>query len=174
MISDKDMRATRRLEYVPRWSVMPTLRRQSVAEHSYFATVNCIWLLDRHVLGNDRVFRAEVLEYSVLHDKDEAKTGDTPSPNKPFEPPKGQNQVKVIVKCADLLEALQFVHAETLLGNTMGMRVNRDWLAARLHDVWGLFEWHPQNPHRPITSDLIKQFELFVFDPQNPHPVLES
>lgn len=173
MISDKDMRATRRLEYVPRWNVMPTLRRQSVAEHSYFTTVNCIWLLDHHVLGDDCVFRAEVLEYSILHDKDEAKTGDTPSPNKPFEPPKKTNQVKVIVKCADLLEALQFVHAEVLMGNTMGMRTNRDWMAARLHEVWDVFEWDQRRPNKPITSDLIRQFELFVFDHQHPHPVLE-
>ncbi len=166
------MRRLRRLEWVPRWGVMPTIRKQTVDAHCFHVGVNCLWLLDRHALGRDWGFRAIVLEEVLRHEEYEAVTGDLPSPTKEYVPLKPSDQVQVVLKTADCLEMLQFVYIETLLGNRMGMESIRNERAARLHDYWGLFEWQ-SDVKKPMTSDLIRKFESFAFDPNSPHPVLE-
>lgn len=63
----------------PRWTVLKTLRPQSVAEHCFGVAVIALELLDR--LSNagptlDADMRLQVLEWAIAHDAPETLTGD--------------------------------------------------------------------------------------------------
>jgi hypothetical protein len=66
-----------RLAFVPRWSIVPMLRPQSVAEHSFNVAVigadlAQAWAPDRPLMTN------YVMVMGLLHDAEEAVTGDIP------------------------------------------------------------------------------------------------
>lgn len=165
----------RRLSFVPRWVIMPTIRKQSVAEHSYGVTVIARALLSIHSEGHTDTFKLGVINSAIDHDKLEAQTGDTPSSDKPYEPPTANtDQTKVVVKCADYLEALMFLHEETLMGNSFGVEHVQNDLRVKLHDYWQLFSYCPHTGfiegRKPLTSDLIRVFENVAFSTSMPHP----
>lgn len=101
-----------RLQNVPRWVVVPVIRRQSVAEH----TLNCLaiyqWLCEVAGLELDLGTFVSILE----HDEYEAVEGDRPSPSKNPKT-KQVSRTRVIVKIVDMLEALHYGWTENLLGN---------------------------------------------------------
>lgn len=72
-----------RIGDVPRWSIVPMTRQQSVAEHSYN-----VWLITRvlydilYPTPHNSMERALTLEYALVHDLAEVVTGDIPSPAK--------------------------------------------------------------------------------------------
>lgn len=179
--SDKDLRWSRRLSFVPRWSVVPTIRQQSVAEHSFHVAQAVLWLLPQHAVwhtGNhmDRtVFESEALKEALLHDLDEAAKGDAPSPSKKPKDAEGMTQVQILVKVADVLEAIGFIHEEKALGNNHGMEVLCMDLAVRLAPYWHAFQFDPTK-RKHILSDLIKFYVWNVVPPraQLAHPGLEE
>jgi len=73
-------REIRDLDFVPRWSIVRTVRPQSVATHSFFVAA----------YTNDLCLRLDVpmrthlaaLQYAICHDWDEVFTGDIPGPHK--------------------------------------------------------------------------------------------
>lgn len=74
-------RDIRDASFVKRWSIVRTIRDQSVAEHSYFVTMYandiCVYL------GLSPTITLAALQYSLWHDtRDEIFTGDFPGPNK--------------------------------------------------------------------------------------------
>lgn len=134
----------RRLAVVPRWAVIPTIRQQSVAEHCYYVTLytDKICLM----LGADEHFRAQAMAYALRHDYEEAFTGDIPSPaNKhmdakgymeSLDPPPTEDdyasvqpgnleQVKAVVKLADIFDAYMFLRDEFQMGNKRIERLER-------------------------------------------------
>lgn len=79
-MTDTELEIMLRLPSIKRWQIIPVLKNQSVAEHSYR-----VWLLATHLY--DTVFptphnsfeRELVQRWALLHDVDEVLTGDIPS-----------------------------------------------------------------------------------------------
>lgn len=171
-MNDYMYRRFRRLGIVPRWTVVPTLRQQFVDQHCYQATQIARELLPMHQQGsgadNALSFHYDVICYALDHDWDEAEKGDTPSPAKPIAPLE-TNQVKVVVKCADILEAICFLAEEQAMGNFQYIGPVVMELKARFHDWWQLFEYQGK---KPLSSDLIAMFTKAVTNPI--HPAMEA
>lgn len=169
--SNTRLRHSRRLSFVPRWVAVPTIRKQSVAEHVFGVVQTVVWLMPHNAQLITTLDRMVVLELALDHDNDEAKTGDRPSPNKPKAVPDASDQMHVTIKVADILEAIAFIQEEKLLGNNYCMMPILDDLRARLHDWWTVFDWRPEHGRKPITSDLITEY-LEQATPKT-HPVME-
>lgn len=154
---NKLVRWSRRLDYVPRWSVVPTINSQSVSAHSYQVTQIARWLMEHHANGDDTEWCYDLLCAALDHDINEAAEGDAPTPSKPVAAaPDPDNQLKVAVKCADILEAIWFVEEEMVMGNVHRMKIIREELHGRLHPWWTAFKWDEKWGNKPITSDLIR------------------
>lgn len=68
------------LSHVPRWVIVPTVRTQSVAEHSFNVAMIVQEILTRcpEVVVTHGIRREAVLWYALVHDIDESVTGDIP------------------------------------------------------------------------------------------------
>lgn len=127
MTDAKSCRALWRLSVVPRWVVIPTFRRQTVAEHTYRMLVLAHLVLDKV----DQALYDAIL----THDKEEAYSGDTPGPYKrmagiPSEP------IDPVVKLLDKLETWVFIQEEYAIGNrSVDTLVHH--LTRAVIDAWG-------------------------------------
>lgn len=170
---DKMLRWSRRLSFVPRWVVVPTIHKQNVAEHTFHVVQLCRWLLERHDSYGDKEFALEVIEEALEHDQNEAAEGDIPSPRKGKKPVESLTQLGVILKCADLLEALCFLQEEKNFGSNHWVQPIWDDIFAKLHDVWLMFKY--RDGHKPITSDLVRAVLAEVNGTYNDrHPAIEE
>ena len=68
-----------RLRFVYRFSTCRTSRRESIAEHSYYTALYVMFICDW--LGDPQLM-AEALPKALMHDMEEARTGDIPRPFK--------------------------------------------------------------------------------------------
>lgn len=118
-----------RLSWVTRWTVVNTLKKQSVAEHCFNVERIALMVAVEWLKWKDSNLLFEVSQIALHHDDDEAVTGDLPSPakwalgekwidahrdlwyNRP-------GQAHDIVKLADKMEAFWFLTMERKLGNT--------------------------------------------------------
>jgi 5'-deoxynucleotidase YfbR-like HD superfamily hydrolase len=137
-VLSKDIRT---LAWVPRWSIVRTLRQQNVAEHSYFVAIYADRIADILEWDGDRY---ELLLYALQHDIEESFTGDIPHPIKAMGIDRNKfdkfidhqnnerfgrwlitpsNDVKSIVAVADMLEGLMFLTNEASMGNSEVIRV---------------------------------------------------
>lgn len=118
------------LSHVPRWTITPMSRPQSVAEHSFRAAIIAVELYNRMPYKPDFPWW-EVEAWALVHDGAECKTGDIPSPLKRIlekhvnldaidyqlcpwlDGDEGEISpiAKAIVKLSDSLEALSWVVA---------------------------------------------------------------
>lgn len=171
MLDVRYIRWLRRLSVVPRWSVVPVLRRQSVAEHSFHVTTLSMWLVGLHSKANDEKFELSVMRYAMTHDVKEAGEGDAPTPSKEKTEANGDDQVKVVVKCADILEALLFIHEEKLLGNQMGMDEIIDHRYNEFVDWWRHFDTGGKHVH---STDVVMSAKTIAFSRMYPHPAIEG
>lgn len=70
----------RMMSEVTRWGIVPNLRRQSIADHSYYV---CLYALDLcNVLGLDARTAFYITQWCLLHDLPETVTGDIVGPVK--------------------------------------------------------------------------------------------
>ena len=108
-----------RLADIKRWSVVRIDQKQSVAEHSFFVTLLAMRLANAIGAPVGRI-----VQYALLHDAEEAWTGDIPAPVKhtlesgsvPIEDMLGDMYVSnpagitiSVVKVCDLTESLKFL-----------------------------------------------------------------
>jgi 5'-deoxynucleotidase YfbR-like HD superfamily hydrolase len=129
---------TRVLAFVPRWTIIRTLRAQSVAEHSYFVALYAKRIGE--LLGLSLEEMAELVWAALVHDADEMITGDVPTPSKKrhlyihrdrvlddmgYGEPDISAYSKDILKVADVYEACMFLTDELAMGNTT---VERLWV----------------------------------------------
>lgn len=188
-MNSKRVRRLRRLSTVRRWAVLPTIRTQSVAEHSFHVAHIALWLLEK-LPGVDAepfpaAFERTLLYYALIHDETEAITGDIPSPgggnhalpgkSKEYEKTFGlgtatldEDQFDLVIydilKLADLLEAWLFIKEEQSLGNdTLHFSVQGSILN-RLHAMLQRFGLHDHS--------LLEAF-VQAYDPTI-HPVEEG
>ena len=101
------------LRYVPRWSIVPHTFKQNVAEHSFGVLWIWLWLVQRY----PRDITVEDVIRVIVHDSDEAKTGDMPSSAKAHVAPEAMSMHELWLKLADLLEARLFLLSEIRVGN---------------------------------------------------------
>ena len=118
---DLTVRDVYRAGDVDRWQIVRTARRQSIAEHSYNVAMIVRVLCKRLGCPPD-----EAVAYALVHDLPEVVTGDIATPLKRVigegllqgveghitvggDPIDADNQVKWIVKQADLIEAAKFL-----------------------------------------------------------------
>lgn len=152
----------RMLARVSRWAIVPTIQRQSVAEHSFFVALMATRLaaVIRWKATNQDMFHLS--RYALLHDSLEAVTGDLPTPIKKHlkELSKAEHallsettnefrkmrnmiaqhaqpwlDISALVGFADSLEALAFLHTEHMLGNRAVTKVAAE-IRARVDREW--------------------------------------
>lgn len=138
-----------RLSIVPRWTVIPTLRTQSVSEHCF----NVSWLAvivtqewNRKNPGNmiDEKNTLRAVWAAIVHDEAEAISGDIAAPYRrgntgngmkfweerqhygAFDGGLWSTAIRKIIKIADKLEALTFCHNEIRMGNLTVIEVAED------------------------------------------------
>lgn len=169
----RTFRWLRRLSVVPRWSVMPTIRKQNVAEHSFHVASLSMWLVGLHARGYNGKFELEVLRYALTHDVKEAIDGDMPSPSKKTEPVDASDQVKVVVKTADVLEAMLFMYEEQLMGNRMGVDDIIDYLYKRTEPWWDAFEKSEKYQGLSLAH-LIESARFIAYNSSFSHPSIEE
>jgi len=107
------IRKLRRLKFVPRWCIIPTINKQNVAEHSFHVAWLYVWVCARLGLP----VSAHNLIVALVHDADEAVTGDLPTPTKPMNTDNATLD-KCVLKIADCLEAALFLSEELSMGNS--------------------------------------------------------
>lgn len=132
MPDTRDLLDLMALTHVPRWAIMPMLRPQTVAEHSYRVTIIMNWMVNQiHVThplpgGGPDFMGPRVWAYALSHDVEEARTGDIPGPAKrrvdggipdflDWTPEQrnrwcigqwgSRDHIKLVLKLADLIEA---------------------------------------------------------------------
>jgi len=126
--------------HVKRWHMVRVLREQTLAEHLMLVQIVALEAADRFLVATDTIadpkaFRMSVMEWSMWHDMPEVVTGDISTPMKRFMAHSGVPEllhaiekqvdgrfsaldrstseiVKLIVKFADLYEAIHFLHWE--------------------------------------------------------------
>jgi 5'-deoxynucleotidase YfbR-like HD superfamily hydrolase len=164
---------TRRLSFVPRWVVMPTIRKQNVAEHSFHVVCIADALIYSHVRRNNMSFRLQVLQSALYHDDDEAVTGDHPSPTKDAQrrDPSTLRDFEIVVKVADKIEAALFCSEEQAMGNDTVGTVYEDTIR-RGDKYWPHFEWDSIVGSKPSFRELVSM----VADKTSiyKHPVLHG
>ena len=119
-----------RLSIVPRWVILPTIQKQSVAEHCFNVERIATSIADNwfHIEPESETMW-RISQWALHHDDDEAYTGDIPTTAKKWvtKTPVDQigekmihqndDQVKWIVKLADMMEAYWFLSRELRMGN---------------------------------------------------------
>lgn len=125
------------LAHVPRWAVVPHIRRQSVAEHSFYVALYTDKLCK--MLEWDDLHTSIAVSYALRHDMFEIFSGDIPSPAKriltsddtvnafnshfvksmPADYKDGipTREIHEVVKLADKLDEFFWLCTETGLGN---------------------------------------------------------
>lgn len=90
--------------HVPRWCIVPHLRPQSVAEHTYgvMAIYRALWAYR----GIAAVIQ---LDEVMDHDLDEADTGDLPSSSKPGRGSRPTAPHLIPIKVADFIESMTYI-----------------------------------------------------------------
>lgn len=129
-------REYRDLAHVPRWSILPTIQNQSVAEHSFYVALYASHILLK--LNLDGKYLMPALRHAIEHDRDECYMSDIPGPAKRgcIDPDKSyiyktkenlrrfesndfsDDKIAVAVrKVADLMDEYAFWKEEGILGN---------------------------------------------------------
>jgi 5'-deoxynucleotidase len=174
----------RRLSNVPRWAVIPTIRNQNVAEHSYHVCSLALWLADRSApVARGSTTREQIMYAALYHDESESMTGDIAAPAKKWMDKLQfvnlskrlgiqeyeNDEVKQIIKMADLLEAYLFLHEEISMGNQAVWTIMND-VSDNLVGAWEQFEYndHP----KPSATELVQ--ELLVCLNASKHPCVEQ
>lgn len=123
---------------MPRWTIVPLLRSQSVAEHSWAVAIIAMELAKKMGVGTE-----EIAHRAVLHDIAEVLTGDVPSPLKKamveagvghivhHDPIEADDLIGAIVKIADTMEAIIYINK---WGNTNQTALIFDEMYHRLED----------------------------------------
>ena len=182
-------RELRDLSFVPRWGILKTINTQSVAEHSYYVAMYADQLADVIEWGGPR---DKLMKYCLWHDVEEVITGDIPGPAKrammrQVEGPKWVkermeerfgdenhinpdteaefDQIRKIVKVADLIDEVLFLVTETVMGNRSvaeNLTYSRDRLFSAFHDLDWIDSHVEQHRLFSIINDAVDKSHRFT------------
>jgi 5'-deoxynucleotidase YfbR-like HD superfamily hydrolase len=113
-----------RLSVVPRWTILHTIQKQSVAEHCFNVERIALTIAEEWFNITDKLILFSISQLALHHDDEEALTGDIPATAKKYIKvdmlPMYTNYTSEdydIVKLADLMEAWWFLNQEFKMGN---------------------------------------------------------
>lgn len=139
-----------RLSYVPRWVIVPMVRPQSVAEHSFRVAAIVKALCIR--LDWDPIQSNQLVVDALTHDIGEAQSGDTPGTFKEHTPPEFLKTGDLIVALADKLEGISWFFK---------------WGSKALHpDRFDDIIAHSNSLAAPLNEELAKRIDK---DPEELH-----
>lgn len=133
MYEGQKFRMRRRLQHVPRWAVVPTIKKQTVAEHVYQYGAILMYLKEFVVLPEEDW--AHLFEDLWHHDMEESVTGDTPSPSKVKPRLSTLPRISKVSKLADCLEAYVFCIEEMAMGNSLMAPISEEILS-KISFIW--------------------------------------
>jgi len=172
-------RELRDLAHVPRWSIVRTLRTQSVAEHTFYVTLYADEVAELIKWEGPRTL---LLRQSLWHDAEEAVTGDIVGPVKrnlcskthyyEFKwkimgerfgyhrfvktDPKTQQEIEAILKTANLLDETLYMAGELQMGNNAAN-------AAYLQSRDRLFKSIPNLPAEELAQvSVAREFAIAI------------
>lgn len=101
------------LSYVKRWVVAPTLREQSVAEHTFRVLVIAVHLNEAVKIAATPIDLCNLTAKAMMHDAEERLTGDVPGPQKSAQAgylrsTDEMSALEYLVKVADSIETGTF------------------------------------------------------------------
>jgi len=132
----------RALDNIKRWLLYDTHNKQTVASHSFYVALLTKDICEEYGLSQEDTLEAII--YALYHDAPEAVTGDVPYSAKRKHPEiekalrkaedtiykelniERRDEIKAIVKLADVLEAYHYCKAEVALGNTNFIRLREE------------------------------------------------
>ena len=166
---EKAIRWSRRLSTVERWGVLPTIRRQNTAEHSFHVAITVQWLLTQHARGTaNQEFAMRCINAALWHDIEEAAEGDSPGPTKGPKDYSTYSEESLVVKLADLIESYWFLCEEEDMGNNAGVKMVKN-------RIWGeISKCASHFPCKFSLSDLLSKVSLMGSRSYTKHPVLET
>lgn len=154
------------LASVPRWAIVPTIKQQSVAEHSYYVSLYVAELLGLRIFDHwdpERKFMA--LRAALIHDAPEARMSDIPGPVKRGikDPAKydalerqvmagfgytdrwgyqwhTDSEIDIVVKAADLIDEFFYLNMEASYGSKI-VTVLLDQVEYRLKTALDKLPW---------------------------------
>lgn len=129
-------RELRTLSHVPRWGILRVIKRQNVAEHTFYVAMYTYQIMEFLGYGTEKE-RYEAMVYVLHHDVSEYLLSDIPHHVKTlinrsdlskcersiekdifhYNRPELNNDLKSIIKVADLLDSLLYLHSERNMGN---------------------------------------------------------
>lgn len=141
------------LSIVPRWVIVPTIRRQSVAEHSFNVAIIVQELLNKYPHLTETVRPYQLMFHALHHDLDECITGDIPRHAKKVVLRAKRDMVDLItdrpevsltiseieiIKLADIMEAATWIelNGHGPHANSVSERLKRDlWAYLDTHNI---------------------------------------
>lgn len=122
---------------IKRWSTTPCINRQDIAQHSFYVVLYTDHITQ--LLGWSPARKYEAMHWAVIHDMPETVTSDIPGPvkrtitNKPaleavedqlmkefgagYNYDRSDWMIRDVVKAANLIDEVFYLHSEVLLGN---------------------------------------------------------
>lgn len=134
----------RMMSHVPRWTIIRKNRQQNIAEHTFYVTYYLMVLIEEHMWYWSPYQKYAALQYALVHDMAEARMSDIPGPVKRSirDPLKFEqiehdvladigvedigcdDEIKALVKVADLIDEFFFISEEVAMGNKTLDRVH--------------------------------------------------
>lgn len=150
-----------RLSHVPRWVIVPMVKSQSVADHSFRVAIIVMHLLSER--SYSREFVGECVKFALLHDANEIYTGDIPgiakregrvaegAPQRPGCAP--SFNVKFVVKLADIVETITWFMRYECCGPRR---------TSIIGDLMGTFEEHLKSTYADSHKEAIQVAQRII------------
>ena len=163
MVEDNDLLSKAAvLRFVPRFQTTPCCKPYSVAEHSFRVAILTSEIFDRLSLENkEGVPELYAIKWALIHDIQEAHTGDTPAYCKDdYEKKKHTVLWEAIVHVADVLEVWFYMLEEEYMGNQFIAGIG-DNLEKRLHVAVKSADNLLKVKNKEISTILDKMIEIY-------------